>query len=83
MTWVGRPRRRVDRPFRPLASPRFPAIFPRMKFLLAMLTFAVLAAVLALGILKAVTPNGSPWLLIAGVLGYIVLFWKIGCAEEH
>lgn len=54
-----------------------------MKFLFAMLTFAVMAAVLALGILKAVTPNGSPWLLIAGVLGYIVLFWKIGCAEEH
>lgn len=67
----------------PLATPRVPAILPPMKFLFAMLTFAGMAAVLALGILKLVTPGGSPWLLLAGVLGYIVLFWKIGCAEEH
>lgn len=54
-----------------------------MKFVFAMLTFAVMAAVLGAGIIKAVSANGSPWLLIAGILGYIVLFWRVGCAEEH
>lgn len=54
-----------------------------MKFVFAMLTFALMALVLGAGIVKAAQTDGSPWLLVAGILGYVVLFWRVGCAEEH
>lgn len=54
-----------------------------MKFALAMLAFGVMALVLGAGIVRAAQPEGAPWLLIAGVIGYIVLFWRTGCTEEH
>lgn len=66
-----------------LASAHNPAMFHRMKFVFAMLTFGLMALVLGAGIVKAAQPNGSPWLLVAGILGYVVLFWRVGCAEEH
>jgi hypothetical protein len=59
------------------------AIFRRMKFAMALLTFATMAFILAWGIIAAVQPDGKPWLLAAAVLGYLVLFWRVGCAEEH
>jgi hypothetical protein len=55
----------------------------RMKFVMAMLTFATMAFILGWGIFAAVQPDGKPWLLVAGTLGYLVLFWRVGCAEEH
>jgi len=58
-------------------------MFQRMKFVFAMLTFGLMALVLGAGIVKAAQANGSPWLLVAGILGYLVLFWRVGCAEEH
>ena len=54
-----------------------------MKFALAMVAFGVMALILGAGIVRAAQPDGSPWLLVVGVLGYIVLFWRVGCAEEH
>jgi hypothetical protein len=54
-----------------------------MKFVMALLTFATMAFILGWGIFAAVQPDGKPWLLIAGALGYLVLFWRVGCAEEH
>jgi hypothetical protein len=54
-----------------------------MKFMMAMLTFATMAFLLGWGIVAAAQPDGKPWLLVAGVLGYLVLFWRVGCAEEH
>jgi len=54
-----------------------------MKFVMALLTFGIMAFILGWGIVSLAQPNGKPWLLIAGVLGYLVLFWRVGCAEEH
>jgi hypothetical protein len=54
-----------------------------MKFIMAMATFATMAFVLGWGILAAVQPGGKPWLLLAGITAYLVLFWRVGCAEEH
>jgi uncharacterized membrane protein len=54
-----------------------------MRFVLAMLTFALMALILGWGIIAAVQPGGKPWLLVAGILGYLVLYWRVGCAEEH
>ena len=54
-----------------------------MKFVLAMLTFALMAFILAWGILSFVQPGGKPWLLLAGVGAFVVLFSRVGCAEEH
>jgi hypothetical protein len=48
-----------------------------MKFLMAILTYLVIGAVLGLGIL--LTVKGNPWLLIASFLAYLVAFAKFGC----
>jgi hypothetical protein len=48
-----------------------------MKFLMAILAYAVIASVLGLGIM--LTVNGNPWLLIAGFLVYVIAFAKLGC----
>jgi hypothetical protein len=54
-----------------------------MKFVLAMFTFATMAFITGWGILLAVQPQGKPWLLLAAVAAYLLLFARIGCAEEH
>ncbi|HEU6448211.1 MAG TPA: hypothetical protein VFV23_07230 [Verrucomicrobiae bacterium] len=48
-----------------------------MKFALAILTYVVIAAVLSAGILLLL--QGKPWLLIGGVIAYLVAFAQIGC----
>ena len=48
-----------------------------MKFLMAILAYLAIGAVLGLGIL--LTVKGSPWLLIVGFLAYVVAFAKLGC----
>jgi len=54
-----------------------------MRFVMALLTFATMAFILGWGIVALAQPGGKPWLLLAGILGYLVLFWRVGCAEEH
>jgi hypothetical protein len=48
-----------------------------MKFLLAIVAYLLIAAVLGWGMLLAV--KGNPWLLIVGFLAYAVAFGKLGC----
>jgi fatty acid desaturase len=55
----------------------------RMKFLMAIITFTIMAFILGWGIVALMNPDGKAWLLVAGVLGYLVLFWRFGCTEEH
>ncbi len=49
-----------------------------MKFLLALVIWLVMGAIITAGMVVATT--GSPWLLIIGLLGFIFLVGKIGCA---
>jgi hypothetical protein len=51
-----------------------------MKLVLAIVAYLLISGVLGLGILLAV--KGSPWLLIAALVGYIVAFGKIGCLPK-
>ncbi len=51
-----------------------------MKLFLAMMVWVVMAAVLCKGILSAM--HGSYFLLIAGVLGFVLLVAKIGCLSH-
>jgi len=53
---------------------RYPA---SMKFLLAILAYLLMGAVLGWGMLLAV--KGNPWLLIVSFLAYAVAFGKLGC----
>jgi hypothetical protein len=48
-----------------------------MKFLLAILAYLLIGAVLGWGILLAV--KGNLWLLIVGFLAYVIAFGKLGC----
>ena len=48
-----------------------------MKFLLALLAYLLISAMLCWGIL--LTMHGKPWLLIVSFLAYIVAFAKLGC----
>lgn len=48
-----------------------------MKFALAIFVYLLIAAVLCGGILLLLA--GKPWLFIAGLVGYIVAFGRIGC----
>jgi hypothetical protein len=48
-----------------------------MKFVMAILAYLAIGAVLGLGIL--LTVKGNPWLLIIGLLAYVVAFAKLGC----
>jgi hypothetical protein len=57
-------------------------VFSCMKFIQAMLAYLAIALVLVLGIMKAV--SGSLWLLIAGLLAYVLAFAIFGClAKDH
>jgi len=51
-----------------------------MKFLWAMLIWLVMGAIITTGIVLATI--GKPWLLIVGLLGFIVAVGKIGCATH-
>lgn len=51
-----------------------------MKLLCAFAVWMAMGLVLGLGILMAV--KGSPWLLIAGLVGFVVAVGKIGCAAH-
>lgn len=48
-----------------------------MKFGLAILTYALMGLVLAIGILQLI--HGKPWLLIVGVVAYFLAFARLGC----
>ena len=51
-----------------------------MKFSLAILTFVVMALILAAGILALLA--GKPMLLIIGAVAFIGLFAKFGCLSH-
>ena len=51
-----------------------------MKFLLAIIAYLVLGLVLGVGIL--LTVKGQPWLLIVGVLIYVLAFARFGCLPK-
>ncbi len=51
-----------------------------MKFLLAILAYLLLGLVLGLGIL--LTVKGQPWLLITGLLVYVLMVAKLGCLPK-
>jgi hypothetical protein len=48
-----------------------------MKFALAIFTYLMMALILAGGILLLVA--GKPWLLIIGVVAFVVAFGRLGC----
>jgi hypothetical protein len=52
-----------------------------MKFVLAILAYLLIAVVLGWGILLLI--KGSPWLLIVGVLAYVIAFAKLGCLPKQ
>ena len=52
-----------------------------MKFLLSVLAYLVIGAILGWGILLAV--HGNPWLLIISFLAYVLAFAKIGCLPKQ
>ncbi|HEU5397189.1 MAG TPA: hypothetical protein VFV81_08470 [Verrucomicrobiae bacterium] len=51
-----------------------------MKFALAIFTYALMAFLLAWGVLLLI--HGKPWLLIAAVVAYLVAFARLGC-QSH
>jgi hypothetical protein len=51
-----------------------------MKLFLAIFVYLLIGAVLSWGILLALA--GKPWLLVAGLIAYIVAFGKIGCTSH-
>lgn len=55
-----------------------------MKFILSVVVYLLMALVICWGILAMIQPGGKPWILLAGIAAYTVLFARIGCAsEEH
>jgi hypothetical protein len=51
-----------------------------MKFLMAILAYLAIGAILGWGIL--LTVKGNPWLLIVGCLAYVAAFAKLGCLPK-
>ena len=51
-----------------------------MKLLFAVLVYLVIGVILGWGILLAV--KGSWWLLIAGILTYLIVLSKVGCLPK-
>jgi hypothetical protein len=51
-----------------------------MNFVLAILVYLVMAAVIGGGILLLVA--GKPWLFIFGILAFVVAFGKLGCKSH-
>jgi hypothetical protein len=48
-----------------------------MKFLMAIIAYLFIGAVLGWGLL--LTLKGNPWLLIVSFLAYVLAFAKLGC----
>jgi len=56
-------------------------IYPAaMKFLLGILAYLVIALILGMGMMQMV--HGKPWLLLIGLLAYVVAFGAIGCLPK-
>jgi len=53
---------------------------PCMKFLAAILAYLVIGLLLAWGLLLAV--KGEAWLLVVGMLAYVVAFARLGCLPK-
>jgi F0F1-type ATP synthase assembly protein I len=51
-----------------------------MKFLMAILAYLAIGAILGWGIL--LTVKGNPWLMIVGLLAYVLAFAKLGCLPK-
>jgi hypothetical protein len=51
-----------------------------MKFLMAIVAYLFIGAVLGWGIL--LTVKGDPWVLIVGFLVYVLAFAKLGCLPK-
>ncbi len=51
-----------------------------MKLLFAVLVYLAMGVVLGVGILMLI--GGKPWLLIAGLLAYLIAFARIGCLSH-
>ena len=51
-----------------------------MKLLFAFAVWIGMGIILGVGILAAV--KGSPWLLIAGFIGFVIAVGKIGCMSH-
>ena len=51
-----------------------------MKLILAFAVWIGMGVVLGVGILMAI--KGSPWLLIAALIGFVIAVGKIGCATH-
>ena len=51
-----------------------------MKFFYAILVWMLMGIVIGTGMVMAV--KGSPWLLIASVVGFVVAVGKIGCTQH-
>ena len=51
-----------------------------MKFILAIVVYLLIGVLLGWGILLMLA--GKPWLLIAGLVAYLIAFSKIGCASH-
>lgn len=51
-----------------------------MKFLWSVIVYLLMAAVLCWGILLMM--HGKPWLLIGGVVAYILAVAKLGCLSH-
>ena len=52
-----------------------------MKLFLAIVAYVLIGVVLGWGML--LTVRGNPWLLLFGLLAYIVAFGKIGCLPKQ
>ena len=51
-----------------------------MKLILAIAVWVIMGAIIGAGLLWAI--HGSPWLLFASLLGFIIAVGKIGCATH-
>jgi len=51
-----------------------------MKFFLAIVAYLIIGIALGVGLVQ--TMKGNAWLLIAGLIVYIVAFGKIGCLPK-
>jgi hypothetical protein len=51
-----------------------------VKLILAIAVWLLMGVLLSTGLLLAV--NGRPWLLLAGVIGFIIAVGRIGCASH-
>lgn len=53
-----------------------------MKFFLPLLAWLIMGTIIAAGMVVAVVGKGL-WLMILGLLGFIVMVAKYGCLSQH